>query len=235
MRFQRDSGVERSIFRIDEAWEVDGFESRRVRKLTFERSSRDTANNNTGVVLLFFSSYVVIVGIVLFNIIVAVLLEGFLGAIQQSEREEAAKEEKEAMQRAAGALDPLLATFAHFQSPQHLESEIHLLFRMLDVDDSGSLSFHEMQQGLESLPLKPPVIMSIEDWEALTMNGSVLDEENCLNIDAFKMAIRWQLMLYGQRLLGQRMRQVGPSTSALPAREMPFAGPSSLTSPPAFI
>ena len=38
--------------------------------------------------LLFFSSYTVVVGIILFNIIVAVLLEGFLGAIQQQERDE---------------------------------------------------------------------------------------------------------------------------------------------------
>ena len=172
--------------------------------------SRDVNNNKT-LVLLFFSTYVVVVGIILFNIIVAVLLEGFLGAIQQQEREEAAKEEKEAMQRAAGALDPLLATLAHFQSPQHLASEIQLLFRLLDVDDSGSLSFHEMQQGLESLPLKPPVVMSIEDWEALTKNGTVLDEDSSLTSDAFMSAIHWQLMLYGQRLLGQRMRQVSVS------------------------
>ena len=38
--------------------------------------------------LLFFSSYTVVVGIILFNIIVAVLLEGFLGAIQQQDRDE---------------------------------------------------------------------------------------------------------------------------------------------------
>ena len=101
--------------------------------------------NDKSLVLVFFSSYVVIVGIILFNIIVAVLLEGFLGAIQQKEREVAAKEEKEALQRAAGVLDPLLSNLALLQSPEHLESEILVLFRLLDVDDSGSLSFSEMQ------------------------------------------------------------------------------------------
>ena len=38
----------------------------------------DKENNSTAV-LLFFASYIVAVGIILFNIIVAVLLEGFLG------------------------------------------------------------------------------------------------------------------------------------------------------------
>ena len=111
------------------------------------------------------------------------------------------------MQRMAMALDPLLATLANFSSPSHLSSQIALLFQLMDVDDSGTLSFHEMQQGMEALPLHPRVVLSIEDWESLTLNGSVLDEHKCMNKASFFTAIRWQLMLYGQRLLAQRMSQ----------------------------
>ena len=154
-----------------------------------------------------------IVGIILFNIIVAVLLEGFLGAIQRAEREENRQQEREAMQRAAGPLDPLLASLANFSSPTHLDSQIRLLFQLMDVDDSGSLSFHEMQEGMESLPLSPNVILSIEDWDSLTIGGEALDENQCMTAEAFQTAIRWQLMLYGQRLLAQRMSQAIQSDS----------------------
>ena len=50
--------------------------------------------------------------------------------------------------------------------------------------------------------------MSIEDWDNLTMNGAIMDEEGCLEFEEFQRAIRWQLMIYGQRMLGQRMKQV---------------------------
>jgi voltage-gated sodium channel len=78
-----------SMFQVatGDAWATD------VAKTLYE----DPRNNGTGV-LLFFISYVIAVGIILFNIIVAVLLEGFLGAIQQQEREERKMHEKFAMQ-----------------------------------------------------------------------------------------------------------------------------------------
>ena len=69
----------------------------------------------------------------------------------------------------ATALDPLLQTLANFSGPHHLTSQISLLFQLMDVDDSGTLTFTEMQRGLESLPLTPPVILSVEDWDSLTM------------------------------------------------------------------
>ena len=166
----------------------------------------DPKNYGIGV-LLFFSSYTVMVGIILFNIIVAVLLEGFLGAIQGKEREERDRIERQARMRQAMALDPLLATLANFSSPSHLSSQIKLLFQLLDVDDSCTLSFSEIQQGMEALPLSPKVVLSIEDWDALTINGSLLDDEKCMDANNFNTAIRWQLMLYGQRLIAQRMTQ----------------------------
>ena len=94
------------------------------------------------------------------------------------------------MQKMAMALDPLLATLSNFSSPSHLSSQISLLFQLMDVDDSGTLSFQEMQEGMEALPLHPRVILSIEDWESLTLNGSVLDEHQCMDAASFNTAIR---------------------------------------------
>ena len=62
------------------------------------RTLCDDPENTDSNVILFFVSYVIAVGIILFNIIVAVLLEGFLGAIQQQDREERESAEYLAMQ-----------------------------------------------------------------------------------------------------------------------------------------
>jgi hypothetical protein len=176
------------------------------------RTLCDDPENTDSNVILFFVSYVIAVGIILFNIIVAVLLEGFLGAIQQQDREERERNEYLAMQvdvtlrftrssilascshcykpdlsdgvqRDAGALDPLLATLVNFSSPQHLSSQIGVLFQLMDADDSGTLSLSEVQNGLQSLPLNPPVVLSIEDWDSLTMVCDM--EKSCTHQNSY--------------------------------------------------
>ncbi len=140
-------------------------------------------------------------------------------AIQQSEREDRAKTERIALQRIAGALDPLLAMLSNFSSPSHLSSQILLLFNLMDVDNSGQLDFSELQQGLERLPLHPKLTLSIEDWEhcffCREVQGVMQDSENLegatITFFEFHNAIRWQLLLYGQRLLAQKMSQVKAS------------------------
>jgi Ca2+-binding EF-hand superfamily protein len=42
------------------------------------------------------------------------------------------------------------------QSPQHLLSQLDLLFALWDVDDNGTLDFSEMNDGLRKLGYKPP-------------------------------------------------------------------------------
>lgn len=128
---------------------------------------------------LFFCSFVAIVCIIGFNIVVAVLLEGFLQSMVQESELEAIEEESRDNHRAAGALDPLLATLSNcwssalaaadfscfcssldyegcapnlaVQSPQHLMSQLDLLFALWDVDDNGTVDFNEMNDGLRTL------------------------------------------------------------------------------------
>jgi hypothetical protein len=89
----------------------------------------------------------------------------------------------------------------------------------MDVDNSGQLDFSELQQGLERLPLHPKLTLSIEDWEhcffCREVQGVMQDSENLegatITFFEFHNAIRWQLLLYGQRLLAQKMSQVKAS------------------------
>lgn len=62
---------------------------------------------------LFFSSFVAIVCIIGFNIVVAVLLEGFVKSMDQESEQEAIEEESRDNHRVAGALDPLLSTLSN--------------------------------------------------------------------------------------------------------------------------
>jgi len=49
------------------------------------------------------------------------------------------------------AIDPLLAALAHFDTSEDLSRRIGLLFNVLDIDDSATLSFRELQMGLRKV------------------------------------------------------------------------------------
>jgi hypothetical protein len=106
--------------------------------------------DSSAAAIIFFISFVVLVSIFAFNIIVAVLLEGFMQSILCEEEKEHIAAEVVEHNKMAGAIDPLLATLANFNSPQHLKSQLELLFWLWDMDDSGTVDFDEMNVGLSS-------------------------------------------------------------------------------------
>ena len=58
------------------------------------------------------------------------------GMLEEEEARQFASQEEE-FRRHSEFLDALIATLAKFKSPQHLMSQIDLLFNLCDVDDSG--------------------------------------------------------------------------------------------------
>ena len=87
------------------------------------------------VVAIYFVSFIGLVAIVVFNIIVGVLIEAFISSMSQDDSSKRTAAEAKEHHRNAGAMDPLLATLANFTSPQHLTSQIELIFCLWDVDD----------------------------------------------------------------------------------------------------
>ena len=75
-------------------------------------------------VAFFFVSFMLFVMVVLVNVAVAVLLEGFLNAIAEIELRERSMESAVQYDKIAGTFDPLLATFANFHSEEHLSSQV---------------------------------------------------------------------------------------------------------------
>ena len=115
----------------------------------------------------FFVSYIIVAGYFLLNIVVAVLLDEFVSSVT-GEREAAAKA-KDSNARIFGLnqLDPLMKSFATFQSHADLKKRVRNIFNLLDTDKSGFLNYRKWQEGSLLLDLTPPIIFSSEDWDNL--------------------------------------------------------------------
>lgn len=100
-----------------------------------------------GLTILFFSSFVLIVYVVLLNVTVSVLLEGFLSAMASVQEEERLKASKGERTKLAHNLDPVLETLATYSSPENLSSMINKVFDRCDSDMSGALNFEHWKEG----------------------------------------------------------------------------------------
>ena len=130
-----------------------------------------------------------------------------MSSMQAAEEAQRVATEIHEHHRAAAALDPLLATLANFKSPQHLSMQLELLFTLFDLDDDGAVDFGELQTGLRKLGYSPSIRFSAEDWEAFTLNGALCNSDNELAQPAFDAAMRFQLSMYSQRLVANKMQQ----------------------------
>lgn len=148
------------------------------------------------VTILYFVSFVVLVSVVTMNVIVAVLLEGFISSMRASEERKIIQQNQQRQNKLASAFDPLLATLANFTGTQHLRSQFDVLFSLWDVDDNGSLDFEEVRGGICKLGYTPPIEISSEDWDQFTLNGALCDESGGINLISFEIALEYQVMQY---------------------------------------
>jgi ABC-type nickel/cobalt efflux system permease component RcnA len=98
---------------------------------------------------LFFGSYMLVAGVVLINIVVAVLLDEFLTTMaktrQAFEQEDAIRTNPIFDDR---NLDPLMEVLAKYRSGPDLYDAIDKIFQRLDLDCSGGVGYSEMRDGL---------------------------------------------------------------------------------------
>jgi hypothetical protein len=174
---------------------------------TYMHNMKGKDGNVTTPVALFFVSFTILVSIVALNIIVAVLLENFVSSMNKHDATQRISEEAREHHKCAAALDPLLATLANFNSPQHFKSQLDLLFCLWDVDDNGTLDYEEMKLGLQRLGYVPQIRMNPDDWEHFSLHGLLVDENGEMNLPCFEVALRFQLADYSQRLLANKQWQ----------------------------
>ena len=160
------------------------------------RTLFDEGDASHGATASFFVSYVILVGIVLFNIIIAVLLDAFLESIEDEKLAIRRKEQEILHHTHAGPIDPLLAEMVDFKNFEDLSSKILKLYKMLDADNDGDLSYAEVKEGLAKIETKPKMQLSKEDFEAMT--EGLCDPKGCISSSQFDNIIRKQLRDYAQ-------------------------------------
>eukprot|EP00277_Geminigera_cryophila_P032729 CAMPEP_0173126910 /NCGR_PEP_ID=MMETSP1102-20130122/57457_1 /TAXON_ID=49646 /ORGANISM="Geminigera sp., Strain Caron Lab Isolate" /LENGTH=740 /DNA_ID=CAMNT_0014036387 /DNA_START=163 /DNA_END=2382 /DNA_ORIENTATION=+ len=160
-------------------------------------------------VAVFFVSYIFIGGVVLFNVVVAVLLDEFISyiAMQKAAKQKIRETELQKM-RIIGCLDPLSQTLLIFDDEQHLNSIIDDCFRRLDNDDSGGLNYVEFREGLKHMSIKDrhhegytvlDIHITHDDFDVLTENGKLLGEYGEFNRMQFRSMMRGELLRYSRR------------------------------------
>mmetsp|Transcript_7893 Transcript_7893/g.23742 ORF Transcript_7893/g.23742 Transcript_7893/m.23742 type:complete len:400 (+) Transcript_7893:1379-2578(+) len=152
-----------------------------------------------------------IAGWMVVQIVVAVLLENFVSACED-EREKKQKEDffEAGFSYAKHIMDPLLASLAHFDTNEDLSSRISTLFQVLDSDRAGLLSGTQLRDGLRKLRVKPPIHLSEEDFEEITVGRSLCREDGQLGEEEFHLVMKAQLKLYVQRQMANAMVKINP-------------------------
>jgi len=134
-----------------------------------QQNSLHTSDGFDGAIGFFFVTIVLICGLVLTNVVVAVLLDEFIKAVEDEKKKlaEAGMEEASHAFEHKGPLDRLLAPLTHFNDHQDLRNKISSLFHSFDVNDSGLLTKTEMVNGVQS---SIDVILSEEDCDDFGLN-----------------------------------------------------------------
>eukprot|EP00293_Proteomonas_sulcata_P007851 CAMPEP_0184297236 /NCGR_PEP_ID=MMETSP1049-20130417/8166_1 /TAXON_ID=77928 /ORGANISM="Proteomonas sulcata, Strain CCMP704" /LENGTH=477 /DNA_ID=CAMNT_0026606871 /DNA_START=30 /DNA_END=1464 /DNA_ORIENTATION=+ len=105
------------------------------------------------------------------------------------------------------ALDPLLEQLSTFDTTQDLTERIKVVYSILDADHGGTLDFTELNEGLRRLKFEPPIALSPEDYDLVTEDRALCNENSELIHSNFERMMRQQLTLYAQHQCANAMVQ----------------------------
>ena len=201
------SSFSRAMFAMFQVCTGDGWSlmAHRLFKLMSPKENEDDRQLVVPGVAVFFASFHIIVGWTLLQVVVAVLLDNFSSASMSEKVRMALEREKlnkdDTLSPDVLVLDPLLGALSHFGSHRELTEHIQTLFRILDIDDSKSISYNELKAGLRALKLRPRIILSKDDFDILTQGQKLLNAQGELGPREFEALFRFQINLYVQRFL----------------------------------
>ena len=185
-----------------------------VRPLVHELQYSDDESEKSlaGSVWPFFVSYYFVSSIVLFNIIVAILLDEFINATATDKFQR-----RETGAHLDMALDWVLVILAGFSTPGELKRSIQTLFKLFDNEDQDCISFCKLQEGLERIRphgVSHHIELTRDDWEHITENGHLCDEHDCMDLDGFQVMIRRQLCIFSLRRAATSVKDSEPAVAS---------------------
>eukprot|EP00960_Hanusia_phi_P060509 764528-Hanusia_phi.AAC.2 len=191
-----------ALFTMFQVATGDGWASEIARPLIFQDHPTSVLPKVNIASTFFFVSFVVIVGWSLLQVVVAVMLDNFTAAADKEKKKIFQEEEyKHGEPFALHALDPVLESLSAHSSTEQLTSRISSLFVALDDNGNGSLSFLELRKGFQKFPLLPKITLSRDDFDEITCNGMMCNEDGEVTENGFQDIMRMQLALFLQRQL----------------------------------
>ena len=166
---------------------------------------REFDGNEQPLVATFFVSYYIVVGLVLMNIVVAVLLDEFISTVAREKAEDRAKAEEadgDAPKRTeipTGPLDPLVRGLLAYTNQDDLMRRIQNLYQRLDLDENGAISLEELNVGLRKIHGASNFRLSADDFNLVTDNARLLNQEGELTPAAFEVMMMNQIKGFSQR------------------------------------
>ena len=100
---------------------------------------------------------------------------------------------------AAGPLDALVRGMLTFTSYDDLIRRIHNLYTRLDLDESGAVSLDEFNTALAKLKLRKPIRLSLDDFNLITNQGRLLNQDSELTPAAFQAMMLNQVRSFSHR------------------------------------
>ena len=167
-------------------------------------------------VKLFFTSFVLIVGMVLCNIVVAVLLDSFLTSMLDAKREKELEELYDMRLKGAaaaltqdGPLDALVKGFLTVSREDDLRHRIRQVYNRLDADHSNGLTLEEVNIGLKQFDSFVEGKLSREGWDMLSEHGKHLNSDGEMTLAGFEDMIKMQMRQYVNRKLVDAVSRLG--------------------------
>ena len=170
IRSARFGNLERTVFSLFTAATGDGWSTELVAGLV------DTgAFGGGGGVQLFFVVFFLVVGIVLINVVIAVLLDEFLRTVnrEKAEHRQQQHDKFQVLDEKEWPLDPLLAGLVTFTTENDLLDKIGAIYDRMDRDESGAMSRHELNNGLRLYSLGKRVQLSEDEFDEYTQHGKL--------------------------------------------------------------
>jgi len=153
-------------------------------------------------VVIFFTSFICLVVFTLLPVVVAVLLDNFSTA-SRTLREARDKEKLlEERQKEMYTLDPLLECLMSYESEEDLTFKLYSIFQALDIDEGGLITFQELYEGLHKMGFKPPIKLTLEEYDSITHDQKLCVGEGHLDLEGFCAVMREQLKHLCSRRLG---------------------------------
>ena len=159
-------------------------------------------------VALFFVTHILTNAVMMMNDVVAILCDGFVQQIAQAKEEEEGIEMAEKERRQLkGCLDAMTESLAAFEDMGDLEGKIHTLYKELDEDHSGGLSYEEMEMQLVNT-----ISLTRDDWNIITENGKHLGPGDEFSQEQFVDMMKGELLLCSRRQLNNVLTVSGDET-----------------------